>query len=252
MGTTRHEYHTLADAGVVARGAAEFIALRARNAILERGRFSVALAGGSTPRRIYEILAGDGPGRDIEWPMVHVFFGDERCVPPDHADSNYRMALEALLSRVAIPAENVHRMIGEGDAVANARLYEDELRTFFGDDAEWPALDLVMLGMGDDGHTASLFPGTAALEERGAWVVANWVEKFDTFRITLTAPAINHAARVLFTVTGAGKAERLAEVVEGPRDPSRLPSQLIEPRSGTLDWFIDEAAAARLTGKAKL
>ena len=245
---TRHNFHTFADAESVARGAAEWIAEAAREAVSERGRFSVALAGGSTPRRIYEILAGeDGPGREIDWPKVHVFFGDERTVPPDHADSNFRMANEALLSHVAIPAENVHRMIGEGDAAANARLYEDELRSFFGDDADWPAFDLVMLGMGDDGHTASLFPATAALEERRAWVVSNWVEKFSTYRITLTAPAINHAARVLFTVTGAGKAARLKEVVEGPRDTGRLPSQLIEPRGGAIDWFVDEAAAAQLS-----
>jgi 6-phosphogluconolactonase len=247
MSTTRHNFHTFADAESVARGAAEWIAELARRSVAERGRFSVALAGGSTPRRIYEILAGDGgPGGRVDWPQVHVFFGDERTVPPDHADSNFRMANEALLSRVAIPAENVHRMIGEGDAVANARLYEDELRSFFGDDADWPAFDLVMLGMGDDGHTASLFPSTTALEERRAWVVSNWVEKFNTYRITLSAPAINHASRVLFTVTGAGKAARLKEVVEGPRDTSRLPSQLIEPRGGAIDWFVDEAAAAQL------
>jgi 6-phosphogluconolactonase len=247
MSSTRHNFHTFADPESVARGAAEWIAESAREAVRERGRFSIALAGGSTPRRIYEILAGDdGPGRKIDWPKVHVFFGDERTVPPDHADSNFRMANDALLSRVPVPAENVHRMIGEGDAVANARLYEDELRTFFGTDADWPAFDLVMLGMGDDGHTASLFPGTTALEERRAWVVSNWVEKFDTFRITLTAPAINHAARVLFTVTGAGKAARLKEVIEGGRDTNRLPSQLVEPRGGALDWFVDEAAAAQL------
>lgn len=248
MGTTRHNFHTFADAESVAQGAAEWIAELARQGVAERGRFSVALAGGSTPRRIYEILAGDGgPGGRVDWPKVHVFFGDERTVPPDHADSNFRMANEALLARVALPAENVHRMIGEGDAVANARLYEDELRSFFGDDADWPAFDLVMLGMGDDGHTASLFPSTTALEERRAWVVSNWVEKFNTYRITLSAPAINHASRVLFTVTGAGKAARLKEVVEGPRDTSRLPSQLIEPRGGAIDWFVDEAAAAQLS-----
>jgi 6-phosphogluconolactonase len=250
MSTTRHSFHTFADAESVAQGASEWIAGLARDAVAGRGRFSLALAGGSTPRRIYEILAGEeGPGRGIDWSKVHVFFGDERTVPPDHADSNFRMANDAMLSRVALPPENVHRMIGEGDAVANARLYEDELRSFFGDDADWPAFDLVMLGMGDDGHTASLFPGTTALDERCAWVVANWVEKFQTYRITLTAPAINHAARVLFTVTGAGKAARLKEVVEGERDTSRLPSQLVEPRGGTIDWFVDEGAAGQLSGR---
>jgi 6-phosphogluconolactonase len=159
------------------------------------------------------------------------------------------MANEALLSRVALPSENIHRMRGEGDAVANARLYEDELRGFFGDDAAWPEFDLVMLGMGDDGHTASLFPGTHALDVRAAWVTANPVEKFDAYRITLTAPAINHARHVMFIVTGAGKAERLHEVIHGAHDPQRLPAQLIQPQTGALAWFLDAAAAAKLSRK---
>ena len=248
MTQTRHNFHRGADAERVAHAAADLFVSQARDSIAARGRFSVALAGGSTPRRVYQIIADEA--RDtLEWAKVHVFFGDERCVPPDHAESNYRMASESLLSRVPLPAENIHRMTGEGDAAANARLYEDELRSFF-NDAPWPALDLVLLGLGDDGHTASLFPGTTGLNERGAWVAAIWVEKFNTFRLTLTAPAINHAARVAFIVTGAGKASVLAEVVEGPRDPQRLPSQLIEPRTGTLDWFVDEAAASQLKGGA--
>ena len=249
---TRHNFHAFADAESVAQGASQWIAELAREGVSQRGRFSVALAGGSTPRRIYEILAGDdGPGNSLDWPKVHVFFGDERTVPPDHSDSNFRMAHEALLSLVAIPAENVHRMIGEGDAVANARLYEDELRSFFGDDADWPAFDLVMLGMGDDGHTASLFPATTALEERRAWVVANWVEKFDTFRVTLTAPAVNAARHVMFMVAGGSKAARLREVLHGEHDPQRLPSQLIRPDDGSLEWLVDRAAAAELDRAGK-
>ena len=237
-----------ADASEVARAAAiRFIEI-ARESTEARGRFSVALAGGSTPKRIYELLAGEDLSRELDWSRVHVFFGDERSVPPDHAESNYRMANEALLSRVALPEQNVHRMRGEGDAVANARLYEDELRGFFDGDA-WPEFDLVMLGMGDDGHTASLFPETSALDAQTAWVAANWVEKFDTFRITLTAPAINHARNVLFVITGASKAARLGEVLHGAREPRRLPSQLIQPHDGALAWFLDEAAAANLTGK---
>ena len=229
---------------MVAREAADWIVALARESIAQRGRFSVALAGGSTPRRVYEIIAADY-GAMIEWTKIHVFFGDERCVPPDHAESNYLMASESLLAHVKLPVENIHRMIGEGDAAANARLYEDELRTFF-NDAPWPVLDLVLLGLGDDGHTASLFPGTAALAEQGAWVAANWVEKLKAFRLTLTAPAINHAARVAFVVTGGAKSGVLAQVVEGPRDPRQLPSQLIDPRGGTLDWFVDAAAVARM------
>ncbi|MBA3322247.1 MAG: 6-phosphogluconolactonase [Pyrinomonadaceae bacterium] len=237
--------HVFDDAGEVAQAAAERIVDLAHKAIAARGRFSLALAGGSTPKRIYELLASEEFAGRFEWPQVHVFFGDERCVPPDHADSNYRMASEALLSRVPLPEVNIHRMIGEGDAVANARLYEDELREFF-DGANWPAFDLVMLGMGDDGHTASLFPGTRALQEQQAWVAANWVEKFDTFRITLTAPAINHAAHVMFIVTGAGKTDRLPEVLSGAREPERLPSQLIRPVAGALDWYVDSSAGAKL------
>src|SRR5947209_15677169 len=232
----------------VAREAAGLFVRLSIEAISTRGSFSVALPGGSTPRRMYELLASDDYRTQVSWPGVHVFFGDERTVPPDHADSNYRMANETMLSLVPVPAKNVHRMNGVGDAAASASEYESELRAFFGDLA-WPRLDLVMLGMGDDGHTASLFPGRAALEEQQACDVANWVEKFQTWRITLTAPAVNAARRVLFLVTGAGKAERLREVLAGERDPSRLPSQLIQPRDGTLEWFVDRAAAAKLEGE---
>lgn len=230
-------------AEAVARAAAERIAELARESIEARGSFTVALSGGSTPRRVYELLACEEFRGRVAWPNVHVFFGDERMVPPDHAESNYRMASETLLSRVAIPVENVHRIEGVGDAAANASVYESELRGLFGDE-EWPRLDLVMLGMGDDGHTASLFPGTSALAERRAWVVANWVEKLGAWRVTLTAPTINAARRVLFLVTGAGKAERLREVLTGERDPARLPSQLIQPSDGILEWFVDRAASA--------
>lgn len=237
-----------ADASEVARAAAlRFIEI-ARESIAARGRFSVALAGGSTPKRVYELLAGDELSHELDWSQVHIFFGDERCVPPDDAESNYRMANESLLARVALPEQNVHRMRGEGDAVANARLYEDELRGYF-DGEDWPQFDLVMLGMGDDGHTASLFPETRALDVHAAWVTANWVEKFDTFRVTLTVPAINHARHVMFIITGASKAERLEEVLSGAREPRRLPSQLIQPREGALAWFLDEAAAAKLSRK---
>jgi 6-phosphogluconolactonase len=229
----------------VAAAAARRFAELARDAIAARGLFSVALAGGNTPRRVYELLASDGLREQVSWPAVHVFFGDERQVPAEHPDSNFRMASEALLSRVPVPARNVHRIEGRGDAAANASLYEDELRGFFGE-ADWPRFDLVMLGMGDDGHTASLFPGTPALSEGRAWVVANRVEKLGAWRVTLTAPAINAARHVLFTVNGAGKAARLREVLRGERDPARLPSQLIRPADGALEWFVDKAAAAQL------
>ena len=229
----------------MARGAAERFVELGQAAIDARGCFSVGLAGGSTPKRAYELLASEAYREQLNWSKVHIFFGDERCVPPDHSESNYRMANEALISRVSIPPPNVHRINGLGDAVANASLYEDELRTFF-NPASWPRFDLVLLGMGDDGHTASLFPGTKALVEPRAWVVANWVEKFGAFRITLTAPAINHAANIAFLVTGATKAERLLEVLRGALDPEKLPSQLIQPLDGSLFWLVDKAAAGRL------
>lgn len=238
------------NASEVARAAADRLIEIAREAIGERGRFAVALAGGSTPKRAYELLASDDFKDRLDWSKVHIFFGDERCVPPDDAESNYRMVNEAMLSHIAIPPENIHRMQGMGDAVANARLYEDELRTYF-NDAEWPAFDLVLLGMGDDGHTASLFPGSPALHEQEAWVAANWVEKFRAYRITLTAPAINHAAHVIFLVTGESKAERLAEVLTGERAPEQLPSQSIEPTTGELEWLTDKAASTQLSSGVK-
>ncbi|MDT5063372.1 MAG: 6-phosphogluconolactonase [Acidobacteriota bacterium] len=238
----------LDDSSQVARAAADRFAEIARAAIDARGRFSVALAGGSTPKQAYELLASDEYKDQLDWSKVHIFFGDERLVPPDDAESNYRMVNEAVLSHVAIPLENIHRMQGVGDAVANARLYEDELRTYF-NDAEWPGFDLVLLGMGDDGHTASLFPGSPALAEQQAWVAANWVEKFNALRITLTAPAINHAAHVIFLVTGENKADRLAEVLSGGRDAGRLPSQLINPLNGSLEWLVDKSASAHLSSR---
>ena len=233
------------DPEAVAQAATERFVELADAAIRERGSFSVALAGGSTPRRAYELLTDERLSPHIDWPNVHVFFGDERMVPPDHAESNYRMANEALLARVPLAAENVHRIDGVGDAAANAGRCESEMRGLFGD-VEWPRLDHVLLGMGDDGHTASLFPGTAALNETRLWVAPNWVEKLGAWRVTLTAPAVNAARRVTFLVTGKAKAARLREVLKGEPDPSRLPSQLIRPRDGTLEWFVDRAAAGRM------
>ncbi|HEX8336533.1 MAG TPA: 6-phosphogluconolactonase [Pyrinomonadaceae bacterium] len=237
-----HAYET---AEQVAWAAAWRILEQSNESIRGRGRFTIALSGGNTPRRVYEMLTDERLSPHVDWPNVHVFFGDERMVPPDHSESNYRMAREALLSRVPIPPENVHRIEGVGDAVANASAYESEMRGLFGE-VEWPRLDHVLLGMGDDGHTASLFPGTEALGETRLWVAPNWVEKLGAWRVTLTAPVINAARRVTFLVTGAGKAARLREVLKGERDPARLPSQLIRPPDGTLEWFVDREAASSL------
>jgi 6-phosphogluconolactonase len=246
LNATEPRVRVFDEAEAVARAAAARIAELARESVEARGVFTLALSGGSTPRRVYELLAGEDFREGIDWPNVHVFFGDERMVPPDSAESNYRMANEALLARVPVPPENVHRIDGVGDAAANASAYESEMRGLFGEDAEWPRFDHVLLGMGDDGHTASLFPGTEALTESRLWVAPNWVEKLGAWRVTLTAPVINAARHVTFLVTGSAKAERLREVLKGERVPSRLPSQLIRPPDGTLEWFVDREAASSL------
>lgn len=209
-------------------------------------RFSVALAGGKTPRRVYELLATERFKSRVEWPQVHFFFGDERSVPPDHPDSNYAMAYETLISQVEVPAKNVHRIIGEGNADENAKTYENHLRTFFAGQS-WPRFDLVFLGMGVDGHTASLFPGSETLDEETRWVVATRLERLSQDRITLTVPVFNHAAHVMFLVTGKEKAARLAEVLREQSATDRLPAQLIRPGDETeLEWFIARDAASLL------
>jgi 6-phosphogluconolactonase len=225
-----------------------FVALAAQSA--QAGRpFTVALSGGSTPEMLYRLLAAP-PFRDsISWPNVHLFFGDERCVPPDAPESNYRMAHEALIAPVSLPPENVHRMPGENaDPEAGAQQYAAELRQFFNlAEGERPRFDLVLLGMGPDGHCASLFPHKPALQERQRLVVASepGLKPFVP-RLTLTLPVLNNAAHVLFLVAGADKAETLARVLEGPTDFDALPSQSVAPTNGTLTWLLDRDAARQL------
>jgi len=221
--------------------AKEFVA-RANTAIQSSGKFTVALSGGSTPRSLYQLLAS-GSIPNIPWEKIYFFFGDERNVPPEDAESNYRMAREALLYKV--PEENVFRVRAEQDAQAAALEYEQTLRDFFKlKPAEFPRFDLVLLGLGPDGHTASLFPDSAALNESTKLVVANWVEKFKTNRITFTYPLINRAACVVFLVAGADKARVLHEVLDN--DKAGLPSQRVRPVEGELIWMADEAAASQL------
>jgi 6-phosphogluconolactonase len=230
------------DPALVAKAAADRVVESAISAIRERGRFSIALAGGSTPKVLYGLLAGPPYVSQVEWKKVHIFFGDERCVPPDHQDSNFRMANEALLSEAPIPEENIHRMRGEIDPNEAAKEYGLLLKQLFGEEG----LDVALLGMGDDGHTASLFPHSDALKEKEHRVVAHYVEKSTTgksWRITMTAPFINRCREVLVMVTGASKAQRLAEVLEGERDPERLPIQMIDPTPGKLIYLIDAGAA---------
>ena len=226
---------------------AEFLRI-ANAAIQGAGRFTVALAGGSTPRSFYSLLA-DQPG--VPWNKIFFFFGDERHVPPDDPDSNYRMAGEALFSRAPVPPENIFRVPAEiPDADTAAQSYEQTLRQFFHldddkDDA-LPRFDLILLGMGPDGHTASLFPGTAALHEDDRLVTANWVEKSKTWRITLTYSVINHAAEVIFLVAGVEKQDALLAVLQGKPDPETYPAQGIRPDNGRVVWFVDQAAAGPL------
>lgn len=240
---------TFPDAEAVSRAAAEEFVRCAAEATRARGRFVVALSGGSTPRRLYQLLAGPPYRGQVEWARVQVFWGDERSVPPDDKDSNYRMAREALLGPLGLLPGHVHRMEAErADRDTAAREYQDEIARAFGVDAhgEPPAFDLVLLGMGPDGHTASLFPHTAALGETKRWVVVNPVPQHQTERMTLTYPVLNRAREVLFLVAGPDKAEPLAEVLQGTPDPQRLPSQRVRPADGQLVFFVDRAAAARL------
>lgn len=202
----------------------------------QRETFRVSLSGGSTPKRLYELLSE----RDLPWDKIHWFWGDERNVPHDDSDSNTKMVREALLHRAPVPDENIHPVDVDVNRPSDAaRRYEETLRSFFPDD-RFPAWDLVLLGMGDDGHTASLFPHTSALSEYERWFVENWVEKFDTFRYTLTAPAINSAKRIWFLVAGANKQSALKEVVADSADAATYPSRLIRPT----DWFVTEDAMA--------
>lgn len=232
------------DPTALARMAAETIHLLATETINRNGRFTVALSGGSTPKALFKLLATEYREK-IDWQHVVIFWGDERCVPPDNSDSNYLMARENLLDRVPIQVGNILRFKGELPPPEAAQQYEDDLRVFFG--GELPRLDLILLGMGDDGHTASLFPHTEALQETQRWVIENYVEAKQTWRLTLTAPVINNAENVLFLVAGADKAERLKEVLEGAYTPDDLPSQLIKPTHGNLIWGVDQAAAALLS-----
>ncbi len=230
------------DASAVAQIAAERFVAHARSAITANGRFVVALSGGTTPRAMLARLI-DQP---IDWARVEVFWGDERCVPPEDADSNYRMACEALLNHVAIPEQNVHRMQGEINPTQAASNYTAELRALFGR-VEWPHFDLILLGLGTDAHTASLFPGTDVIHEQQRWVVGHFVEQLKTYRLTLTPPVINHAEYVLFLIAGADKAPAVRSVVL--RDPlviDQFPAQCIQPVTGQLTWLIDQSAASDL------
>jgi 6-phosphogluconolactonase len=230
------EMEVYADADALARAAVEHFVAQAAKAIAARGRFVVALAGGSTPGPTYALLASSDFADRVDWPRVHALWGDERCVLPNHRASNYRMARMALLDKVPIPSANVHRIRGELPPAQAAAAYESELEAVLGAGGRF---DLILLGMGTDGHTASLFPGTPALEERTRWVVENYVEKLKAWRITLTLPVINAARQVTFLVSGATKAEPLARIRAG--EP--LPAVRVQPAGGKLTWLVDRQAS---------
>jgi 6-phosphogluconolactonase len=242
------EVRIVEDADTLAVEAAIEFARLASDAVDTRDLFTVALSGGSTPRRLYSILAGEPWRSQLPWTKMHFFWSDERHVPPDHPDSNYRMAHEALLSRVPVPAENIHRIKGEeSDAAQAAADYQREIQNACHLTADQePRFDLVLLGLGSDGHTASLFPGTEALSEGEHFVVANWVEKLNANRLTLTLPVLNNAMNVIFLVSGRDKADILRAVLEGDH-AGEYPAQLVQPTAGRLLWLVDSDAAASLS-----
>ena len=236
----RADLAVLPSAAALADAAAGRFVATAGEAIASRGQFIVALSGGSTPRDTYLRLGTGALVSKVMWSRVQVLWGDERCVPPHDVESNYRMARETLLDRVPVPAENVHRIHGEDDPTIAAADYETTLRALL-------RIDLVLLGLGEDGHTASLFPGSPAVHEQTRWVLAARAPAAAVWRITLTPAVINAAAEVLFLVSGGGKAGILRRVLEGPRRLQELPAQAIAPSNGRLRWCVDTAAAAELT-----
>jgi 6-phosphogluconolactonase len=246
----QREVYILKDNPAIARRAAEEFVKMAQSAVSRKGSFTVALSGGSTPKLLYSLLATDADLRaKVPWDKMHLFFGDERHVGPDDEQSNFKLASESMITKAPRKPEQVHRMRGEyPDADRAAKEYEEDLRAYFRvKDAELPRLDLVLAGMGDEGHTLSLFPGTKALHALGRMVVRNWVGKLYTDRITITAPLANNAEMILFMVAGKEKALALKGVLEGPYEPEQLPAQLLQPTNGKLLWLVDQAAGSLLS-----
>ena len=243
---TSRELVILPDPEAVTQTAAKRILALSSAVLATQDRFSVAFSGGSTPRRLYEILAAPPFSEQVPWERVHVFWGDERCVPPDDPGSNYHMARESLLDHVPMPAGNIRRVHGEMEPEAAAQAYVRELSGFF--DAPWPTFDVVLLGMGEDGHIASLFPGSRALSETTHPVVGVTADYQNrpARRVTLTPPAINSARQVIFLVTGAEKANTLRAVLEGPYQPQVLPAQIVRPTEGHLVWLMDSKGGAQV------
>jgi len=231
----------------LAHAGAELIATAAAQSIAARDVFHLVLSGGSTPRAIFSLLNREPYAQKIHWEKVHLWWGDERSVPPVHPDSNYRMAYDTFIKYLPIPESHVHRIKAELPARQAAQAYELLLREIFVSEP-FPVFDLVLLGMGEDGHTASLFPHTSALSEKAEWVTENFVAKLDAWRITLTAPVINAARQVVILVSGESKAQPLKAVLQSPYEPEFYPIQLVQPENGTKTWLLDAQAAAQLPG----
>jgi len=242
------EIRTLTTPQELFEAAAEEVVRAAKEAVAQRGRFTIALSGGSTPKNLFNLLATNAR-TVLPWDRTFFFWGDERHVPPTDPESNYKMAEETMLSKIPVAAGNVFRIAAENpDAAAAADAYEQTLRKFFAlQPSGFPRFDLILLGMGPDGHTASLFPGSAGLQEKSRLVIANWVDKFKTHRLTFTLPVLNAAACVAFLVSGTDKAPTLHAVLESDAPGEQYPSKLVRPSDGKLIWFIDRAAASQLT-----
>jgi 6-phosphogluconolactonase len=235
------------DALDLAKQAANHFISLSQAAVQNQKQFTVVLSGGSTPRGMYSLLASENFRRRVEWEKVYIFWGDERVVPPNHPDSNYLLASQTLLDQVQLPAKNIHRIHGELDPKEAAKQYEQELTSFFTPTPGGiPQFDLVLLGLGEDGHTASLFAGTNALTEQTRWVAENYIHKLNEWRITLTPPIINASKNVIFLVSGERKAKALRGVLVESQRAEKFPAQMIQPKVGEMMWFIDKSAAALL------
>jgi 6-phosphogluconolactonase len=234
------------DTNTLSHAAAQYIVRVAQESIVTHGRFTLALSGGNTPKKLYGLLASEPYVSQIDWNLVEIFWSDERCVPPDSPDSNYHMAQEVLLSKVPIPASQIHRTpADEADRDAASETYAQEMRSVFGTDGV-PKFDLIQLGMGPEGHTASLFPHQASLHEQQLLVMPVSVPKPPPARLTFTPPLLNAAAHILFLVTGTDKEDAVQAVLEGDHQPDEYPAQIVQPPRGEVTWMLDTAAAATL------
>jgi 6-phosphogluconolactonase len=237
----------LSDLEALSLHAASIFVSASKNSIAAKKRFAVAISGGSTPRRLYTLLGSDAYRHRVDWQTVHFFWADERCVPKEDEASNFRTAFDTFLSKIALPDKNIHRIKGEEAPDKAARDYEEEIRRFFGE-SERPGFDLIILGVGEDGHTASLFPGSKSLEERVRLAIPVYLGEPGKNRITLTLPVLNNADQLLFLVAGPSKAAVLSEILGERKKKKGFPAGLIRPAHGNMTWLIDQEAARKLRG----